>query len=63
MKEVDMPTGPRILLDNALYHIVARGNQKQRIFHDDEDFFEYLRRIKRYKKMYKFKVYAYCLMP
>jgi len=54
---------PRILIENACYHLIARGNQKQRIFRDQEDFKEYLERLKAYKRKFNFKLYAYCLMP
>ena len=37
-----MPRGSRVLLDNFCYHVVSRGNQKQRIFHDNEDYQKYL---------------------
>ena len=58
-----MPSGPRILLDNVCYHIIARGNQKQQIFKQCKDFKAYLKRLKKYKKQYRFLLYAYCLMP
>ena len=58
-----MPNGPRILIDSACYHIIARGNQKQRIFKDDIDFSQYLKRVKKYKKKYSLKLYCFCLMP
>lgn len=58
-----MPSGPRILIDNACYHIVARANQKQRIFKEHKDYKEYLDRLRRYKTQYNFKLYTYCLMP
>ena len=58
-----MPAGPRILLDNAFYHIIARANQKQRIFKNEDDFNGYLKRLDKYKKRYRFKLYGFCLMP
>jgi len=58
-----MPTGPRILVEGACYHILIRGNQKQNIFKEDKDFQQYLKKIKKYKKKYRFKVYGFCLMP
>jgi REP element-mobilizing transposase RayT len=33
-----MPTGPRILMENACYHIITRGNQRQQIFWDEKEF-------------------------
>ena len=58
-----MPTGPRVYIDNACYHIIARGNQKQKIFRISEDYLRYLALLKKYKKRYAFKLYGYCLMP
>jgi putative transposase len=58
-----MPRGPRIAFDNACYHIATRGNQKQRVFLVNEDYVEYLARLKRYKYRYNFRLYGYCLMP
>lgn len=57
-----MPSGPRLLLDNVCYHIITRGNQRQRIFKDDSDYQEYLDRLRKYKKKYDFLLYGYCLM-
>ena len=58
-----MPNLPRILIENACYHLIARGNQKQRVFLANEDFKEYLEILRKYKKKFGFKLYAYCLMP
>ncbi|MBL7084774.1 MAG: transposase [Candidatus Omnitrophica bacterium] len=58
-----MPNLPRVLVENGCYHLMARGNQKQRIFRDETDFKEYLNRLKHYKRKFKFKLYGYCLMP
>jgi putative transposase len=53
----------RVLLENVYYHIISRGNQKQHIFLEDSDFKKYLELIRRYRKKYKFRLYAWCLMP
>ena len=53
----------RIVLENAFYHVIARGNQKQKIFIDNADYKKYLRLLKRYKKEFSVAIYAYCLMP
>ena len=58
-----MPRGARVLIKNACYHIVNRGNQKQDIFFDTADYEEYLKIIKHYKNCFYFKVLGYCLMP
>ncbi|MFA5411596.1 MAG: transposase [Candidatus Omnitrophota bacterium] len=53
----------RILMESAYYHIMARGNQKQQVFLEEGDFEKYLALLKHYKRKYKFKLYAWCLMP
>jgi REP element-mobilizing transposase RayT len=56
-------TRTRILIENACYHIYARGNQKQIVFIGKDDFEFYLRQLKHYKIKYSFHLYGYCLMP
>lgn len=58
-----MPRTVRILLEGACYHIINRGNQKQLIFLEKVDYERFLLILKHYKKKYKFKLFAYCLMP
>jgi len=57
-----MTRKPRILIENACYHVMSRGNQKQVVFFKQRDFSKYLQLLKKYKLRYKIKVYAYCLM-
>ncbi|MCM8763122.1 MAG: transposase [Candidatus Omnitrophica bacterium] len=58
-----MPRGPRVLMKNVCYHLIARGNQKQDIFREEEDFKVYLLKLRKYKIKYHFQIYGYCLMP
>ena len=58
-----MPAGSRLVVENACYHLIARGNQQQKIFREKKDYEEYICRVKRYKKKYGFNLYGYCLMP
>jgi putative transposase len=58
-----MPRAPRLIMDNASYHIIARGNQKQHTFLEEEDFVKYLDLLRHYKRKYNFRLYGYCLMP
>lgn len=58
-----MPKLPRLLVENACYHLIARGNQKQRVFMDEKDYQEYLERVKIYKRKFGLRLYGYCLMP
>lgn len=58
-----MPRHPRIHAPNLLYHITARGNNRQGIFKEKEDFKKFLEYLSKTKKRYPFKLYAYVLMP
>jgi len=57
-----MARKPRVHFENALYHVICRGNNKEGVFLNEEDKKEYLDVIKRYKNKYNFRVYAYCIM-
>lgn len=57
-----MARKPRIEFDGALYHVISRGNQKQNLFHSQEDYSRYLELLARYKDKYSFFLYAYALM-
>lgn len=39
-----------------------RGNQRQKIFRDDQDRLYYLGRVEHYRQRHRFKIYAYALM-
>jgi putative transposase len=58
-----MARKPRIEFDGAFYHVLTRGNQKQNIFLEEEDYHKYLQILIDYKKRYQFSLYAYGLMP
>jgi len=53
----------RLILDDACYHVMARGNQKQKTFVEKSDFMKYLELLRHYKREFKFRLYGYCLMP
>jgi putative transposase len=53
----------RIEFPGALYHVIARGNNRQVTFKDDQDYKVYIDRLKRYQQRYNFVLYAYTLMP
>jgi len=44
----------RVHFPGALYHVICRGNQKQRIFLDERDFRTYLSYVSEYKAKYSF---------
>lgn len=57
-----MARKPRIEYEGALYHVLTRGNQKQKIFKDQKDFIKYLKILSDYKNQYDFYLYAFILM-
>jgi putative transposase len=57
-----MPRPLRILLSDLIYHVLNRGNNRQIVFVDDQDYLHYLEILKRYKERFNFKIFAYCLM-
>lgn len=58
-----MPRKPRLEFPGAFYHVLTRGNQKQKIFLDKQDFRKYLQILAEYKARYAFLLYGYVLMP
>jgi putative transposase len=58
-----MPRIARIVFDSALIHIFNRGNARQIVFHDDEDFEHFLYIVAYFKDKYGFKMYHLCPMP
>ena len=58
-----MPRSLRITVPNLFFHILDRGNNRQIVFREDEDFVYFIKLLKRYKKELKFKLYHLCLMP
>ncbi len=57
-----MPRTARIAPKEFVYHVLARGNNKQDIFKDEEDFLKYIDILLKYKEKYLFKLYHYVLM-
>jgi putative transposase len=57
-----MARKPRIQYEGAFYHVITRGNQRQKVFRDEEDYRQYLEILARYKNLYKYRLYAYVLM-
>ncbi len=58
-----MARKPRVEIAGAFYHVIARGNNRQRIFKDSQDHRVYLKRLERYRERYGVTLYAYTLMP
>lgn len=57
-----MARHPRAEVEGGLYHIIARGNNRQLIFRSDEDHKKFLSLLAVQKEKLGFYLYAYCLM-
>ena len=57
-----MARKPRVYSESGIYHVILRGNNKQNLFHDDNDRVCFLKRLNKYSHQLKIHVYAYCLM-
>ena len=52
----------RIAYENAWYHVMNRGKQRQKIFRCDEDYRHFLDIVKETIGMFDLRVAAYCLI-
>lgn len=57
-----MPRTARVAPSKHIYHVLTRGNNRQDVFEDEEDFRKYLELLHRYKEKYRFELYHYVLM-
>ena len=57
-----MPRMARKLSCTKVYHVILRGNNKQDIFFDNQDYKKFTKEIVNTKEKYKYELYAYCLM-
>ena len=53
----------KISYKGGYFHIYNRGNRKQNIFIEKEDYLNYLKKIREYKDKYNISIVCYCLMP
>jgi len=52
----------RINLENAVYHILSRGNRKEKIFYSIEDRLVFQKKMNKTFQKYALICYAYCLI-
>lgn len=57
-----MPRKPRVHFDGAFYHVTFRGNNKNKIFFDDNDRKYFIGLLNLAVKKFSCKVHAFCLM-
>lgn len=57
-----MPRRSRIYTNVGKYHVIIRGNNKQLLFIEREDYLFFLNRLKKYSTQMNIDIYAFCLM-
>jgi putative transposase len=57
-----MARRPRLQIPGAVYHVMSRGNRKDRIFEDDADRERFDRTVRDAARRYAIRCYAACLM-
>jgi putative transposase len=58
-----MPRIARNIISDIPYHVIHRGNNRQKIFFSKTDYSYFLSLLDEAKKKYKCKIYSYVLMP
>lgn len=58
-----MPRIARGLADNFAYHVLNRGNNKQKIFQKEQDYRAFVNLMLEAKSRWPMSILAYCLMP
>ena len=54
---------PRLVLPKQPHHVIQRGNDRQLIFREPEDYQRFLAWLKESAKEFKVAIHAYALMP
>ena len=58
-----MPRIARIVIPHYPHHVTQRGNRRQRVFFNDEDYIFYKKTIAAALSQAQVELWAYCLMP
>jgi putative transposase len=58
-----MPRAPRSIVANQCYHVLNRGNQKARLFHDRQDYAAFFAYMREAQERLHLPLLAVCLMP
>lgn len=54
---------PRLVVPGQPHHVIQRGNDRQPIFHDEQDYSAFLKWLREAAKIFKIAIHAYVLMP
>jgi putative transposase len=57
-----MPRPLRPIADGLIYHVINRGNNRQKVFHKPGDYQAFLQALADIKEHKPFELYGYCLM-
>ena len=57
-----MPRMARKKCNTKVYHVILRGNEKQDIFLEKQDYNKFMKEIYNTKEKYQYELYAYCFM-
>jgi len=57
-----MPRRPRLLIDQACYHVLTRGNNRAAVFFSDADRQRYAQWLAGFSREHGVQIYHYCLM-
>lgn len=58
-----MPRPLRPIDDGLVYHVINRGNNRQKVFRKSADFAAFLAALAELKERKPFELYGYCLLP
>lgn len=53
----------RVVVPEFPHHIIQRGNRRQKVFFDEEDYKEYISLLSTHSKQFGLDILAYCLIP
>lgn len=57
-----MPRHPRVHAEGLLYHLIARGNNGQKVFVSESDYQAFIEGLRIVRRRYPFCLYAYAVM-
>jgi putative transposase len=58
-----MARAPRLQIAGGFYHVMTRGNRRQRIYVYDDDVVEFERVLTRVVRRLEWRIHGFCLMP
>ena len=53
----------RVVAPGFPHHVVQRGNRRQKVFFNNDDYVHYLKLLENYSRKFNLDILAYCLMP